>query len=159
MVSILVSLLKTWVFYHATIYFDTCQSHPLFRILYLQRFRHKFAESSQASKVCTMFINKFVSRFFLVALLYSLTFRMMKLLLQRFNAYKYHWSDSRQAVTLEVNPGSLDQIDPTSNRHLCGYDYKDMEGMLLMSDYPGGLSIKHGGFGRLVNVSCLFSKF
>lgn len=56
---------------------------------------------------------------------------------QRFNAYKYHWSDSRVPVILEVNPGSLDQVDPASNRLLCGYDYKDMEGFVqvTVSDY------------------------
>ena len=32
-------------------------------------------------------------------------------------------------VILAVNQGSLDQIDPASNRVLCSYDYKDMEGL------------------------------
>ena len=51
---------------------------------------------------------------------------------RRFNAYKYHWSENRVPVILEVNQGSLDQIDPTSNRVLCSYSYKDMEGLTLV---------------------------
>lgn len=49
--------------------------------------------------------------------------------LQRFNAYKYHWSDNRVPVILEVNQGSLDQLDGTDRRLLCSYDYKDLEGL------------------------------
>lgn len=48
---------------------------------------------------------------------------------QRFNAFKHHWSDNRVPVLLEVNQGSVDQIDPATNRVLCSYDYKDMEGI------------------------------
>ncbi|KAI0215552.1 hypothetical protein LSAT2_032400 [Lamellibrachia satsuma] len=68
---------------------------------------------------------------------------------KRFNAYKYHWSDSRVPVILEVNPGSLDQVDPASNRLLCCYDYKDMEGFVQVADYPGGMALIHGGHNRL----------
>lgn len=32
-------------------------------------------------------------------------------------------------VILEVSQGSLDQIDATTSRVLCSYDYKDIEGM------------------------------
>ena len=39
--------------------------------------------------------------------------------IQKFNCYKYHWSDNRVPVILAVNQGSLDQIDPSSNRVLC----------------------------------------
>ena len=69
---------------------------------------------------------------------------------QRFNAFKYHWSSNRTSVVLEVGPGSLDQIDPHSNRLLCSYDFMDVEGLVLVSDYPGGIAIKYGGFSRLV---------
>ncbi|XP_076446613.1 dnaJ homolog subfamily C member 13-like isoform X1 [Babylonia areolata] len=68
---------------------------------------------------------------------------------RRFNAYKYHWSDNRMPVILEVNQGSLDQIDPSSNRVLCSYNYKDIEGLTQVSDVPGGVAVIHGGFGRL----------
>ena len=33
-------------------------------------------------------------------------------------------------MILEVNQGSLDQIDPATNKILCSYDYKDMEGLI-----------------------------
>ena len=68
---------------------------------------------------------------------------------KRFNAFKHHWSDSRVPVILEVNQGSLDQIDPATNKILCSYDYKDMEGLIQMSDYPGGICVAYGGFTRL----------
>ena len=71
---------------------------------------------------------------------------------QRYNAYKYHWSENRVPTILEVNQGSLDQRDPHTNRLLCSYDYKDMEGLAIVSDYPGGVAVIHGGFSRLVSV-------
>jgi len=55
--------------------------------------------------------------------------RNINLLFQRFNAFKYHWSENRVPVILEVNQGSLDQVDPATRRKLCSYDYKDMEGL------------------------------
>ena len=48
---------------------------------------------------------------------------------RRFNAFKYHWSDCRVPVVLEVNYSSLDQIDPSSQRVLCSFFYKDIEGL------------------------------
>ena len=74
---------------------------------------------------------------------------------QRYNAYKYHWSDTRLPIVLEVSQGSLDQIDPTSNRLLASYDYKDMEGIAAVNDYPGGVAVIYGGFSRLVSASIL----
>ncbi|KAL8571849.1 DnaJ subfamily C member 13 [Nucella lapillus] len=68
---------------------------------------------------------------------------------RRFNAYKYHWSENRVPVILEINQGSLDQVDPTSNRVLCSYNYKDIEGLTQVSDVPGGVAVIHGGFSRL----------
>ncbi|XP_076459341.1 dnaJ homolog subfamily C member 13-like isoform X2 [Babylonia areolata] len=68
---------------------------------------------------------------------------------RRFNAVKLHWSESRVPVILEVNQGSLDQIDPKSSRVLCSYHYKDMEGLALVSDVPGGVAVIQGGFSRL----------
>lgn len=68
---------------------------------------------------------------------------------KRFNAYKHHWSDNRVPVILEVCQCSLDQIDPSSGQRLCSYDYKDMEGLTQVSDYPGGVAVIHGGFSRL----------
>lgn len=68
----------------------------------------------------------------------------------RFNAVKYHWSEQRIPTILVVNQGSLDQVLPGNNRLLCSYDYKDMEGLAPVSNYPGGVAVIHGGFSRLV---------
>ncbi|KAK6166630.1 hypothetical protein SNE40_023278 [Patella caerulea] len=68
---------------------------------------------------------------------------------KRFNAYKLHWSDNRVPLILEINHGSLDQIDPASNKVICSYDYKDIEGLVQISDVPGGVAIIYGGFSRL----------
>jgi len=55
---------------------------------------------------------------------------------QRFNAYKYHWSDKRVPVILEVNTASLDQVDPATRRTMCSYDYKDIEGFAVVEYFP-----------------------
>lgn len=68
---------------------------------------------------------------------------------KRFNAFKHHWSENRVPVILEANHSSLDQLDPSSNRLLASYDYKDMEGLTQVSDYPGGVAVIYGGNGRL----------
>lgn len=71
---------------------------------------------------------------------------------QRYNCYKHHWSDTRKAVSLEVTPGGIDQIDPQTNRVLCSYDYRNVEGFVELSDYQGGFCIIYGGFSRLVCI-------
>lgn len=69
---------------------------------------------------------------------------------QRYNCYKHHWSDTRKSVSLEVTPGGIDQIDPHTNRVVCSYDYRNVEGFVEVSDYQGGFCILYGGFSRLV---------
>lgn len=69
---------------------------------------------------------------------------------QRYNCYKHHWSDTRKSVSLEVTPGGIDQIDPQTNRVVCSYDYRNVEGFVEVSDYQGGFCILYGGFSRLV---------
>lgn len=71
---------------------------------------------------------------------------------QRYNCYKHHWSDTRKPVCLEVTPGSIDQIDPHTNRVVCSYDYRNVEGFVEVSDYQGGFCILYGGFSRLVCI-------
>lgn len=51
---------------------------------------------------------------------------------RRFNCFKHHWSENRVPVILEVNQGSLDQLDSKTNQRLCSYDYKDMEALVLV---------------------------
>lgn len=58
-------------------------------------------------------------------------------------------------VGLEVTPGGIDQIDLHSNRVICSYDYRCIEGFAEVSDYQGGFCIIYGGFSRLVSV-CLY---
>ncbi|XP_023212063.1 dnaJ homolog subfamily C member 13-like, partial [Centruroides sculpturatus] len=65
-----------------------------------------------------------------------------------YNAYKYHWSDNRIPVVLEIGQAALEQKDSKTGKVLAFYDYKDMEGLYPLSDIPGGFSIMHGGFGR-----------
>ncbi|XP_055920872.1 dnaJ homolog subfamily C member 13 isoform X1 [Eupeodes corollae] len=69
---------------------------------------------------------------------------------QRFQAYKYHWSGISLPATLEVTPCSLDQLDPTTNEVLASYMYKDIEGIIAgIQDYEGGIVMAYGGFSRL----------
>ncbi|XP_037942039.1 dnaJ homolog subfamily C member 13-like [Teleopsis dalmanni] len=68
---------------------------------------------------------------------------------QRFNGYKYHWSGITLPTVLEVTPCSLDQLDPTTNELLTSYMYKDIEGIIGISDYEGGIVMAYGGFSRL----------
>lgn len=57
--------------------------------------------------------------------------------LQRYQAYKHHWSDIRLPTVLEITPYSLDQLDPATNKVLASYYYKDFEGICTVSDLPG----------------------
>ncbi|XP_059584765.1 dnaJ homolog subfamily C member 13 isoform X1 [Alligator mississippiensis] len=68
---------------------------------------------------------------------------------RRYNCYKHHWSDTRKPVILEVTPGGFDQINPATNKVLCSYDYRNIEGFVDLSDYQGGFCIIYGGFSRL----------
>ncbi len=53
--------------------------------------------------------------------------------IQRYNAFKHHWSDNRISTILQVTACSLNQVNPANNKKLCSYDYKDMEGVTLVS--------------------------
>lgn len=57
-------------------------------------------------------------------------------------------------MILEVTPGGFDQINPVTNRVLCSYDYRNIEGFVDLSDYQGGFCILYGGFSRLVSGIC-----
>ena len=69
--------------------------------------------------------------------------------LQTLFAYKYHWSEQRQSVALRAGPHALQQLDPSSKRVLGTYNYKDIESIAEVSDYPGGFVIQMRDFGRL----------
>uniref|UniRef100_A0A2I3HZT1 DnaJ heat shock protein family (Hsp40) member C13 n=1 Tax=Nomascus leucogenys TaxID=61853 RepID=A0A2I3HZT1_NOMLE len=83
------------------------------------------------------------------ALRFRTDFSEGKITGRRYNCYKHHWSDSRKPVILEVTPGGFDQINPATNRVLCSYDYRNIEGFVDLSDYQGGFCILYGGFSRL----------
>lgn len=53
---------------------------------------------------------------------------------QRFNGFKYHWSEKRLPVLLEVGPCSVSQIDVATNRLICSYEYKDMDAIVYVSN-------------------------
>ncbi|XP_078270124.1 dnaJ homolog subfamily C member 13 isoform X5 [Rhinoraja longicauda] len=83
------------------------------------------------------------------ALRFRTEFSEGKITGKRYNCYKHHWTDTRKLVVLEVTPGGIDQIDPTTNKVACSYDYRNVEGFAELSDYQGGFCIIHGGFNRL----------
>ncbi|XP_069765063.1 dnaJ homolog subfamily C member 13 isoform X1 [Narcine bancroftii] len=83
------------------------------------------------------------------ALRFRTEFSEGKITGKRYNCYKHHWTDTRKLVILEVTPGGIDQINPSTNKLLCSYDYKNIEGFAELSDYQGGFCIIHGGFNRL----------
>ncbi|XP_077081132.1 dnaJ homolog subfamily C member 13 isoform X1 [Siphateles boraxobius] len=83
------------------------------------------------------------------ALRFRTDFSEGKITGRRYNCFKHHWSDARKSVCLEVTPGGIDQIDPQTNRVLCSYDYRCVEGFTEVSDYQGGFCVVYGGFGRL----------
>ncbi|CAB1349571.1 unnamed protein product, partial [Coregonus sp. 'balchen'] len=70
---------------------------------------------------------------------------------RRYNCYKHHWSDTRKSVSLEVTPGGIDQIDPQTNRVVCSYDYRSVEGFaehLFASEHRDEIiksAIEHAG--------------
>ena len=78
---------------------------------------------------------------------------MLKLLffffLKKYQAYKHHWSGISFPTVLEVTPCSVDQLDPTTNRILASYNYKEINGIIGVEDYAGGIVIAYGVFSRL----------
>lgn len=50
---------------------------------------------------------------------------------------------------MEITPCSLDQLDPATNVILASYNFKDIDGIIGIQDYPGGIVLAYGGFSRL----------
>ena len=46
---------------------------------------------------------------------------------QQWFSYKLHWSDQRKSVVLVAGPTGLEQKDPSSNKVLATYYYKDID--------------------------------
>ncbi|XP_078489054.1 dnaJ homolog subfamily C member 13 [Ciona intestinalis] len=72
---------------------------------------------------------------------------------QRFNAMKHHWTDTRLPVVLEVGAGGLHQIEASTKAILSSYDYKNIEGFTEVSGYPGGIAVIYS-FGRMHLFAC-----
>lgn len=66
-----------------------------------------------------------------------------------YSGFKYHWSETRLPVVLEVTPASIDQLDPTSHKVVASYCYKDIEAVADVEHCPGGFVIVCGGFSRM----------
>lgn len=102
------------------------------------KYRHMFADKPSHTFVSFSLIRIF------------LCFRIVNIVnVQRCEAYKHHWSDTKLPVVLEVTPCSLDQLDPVTNTPLASYSYYEIEGIIGVEDYPGGFVIACGGFSRL----------
>lgn len=69
--------------------------------------------------------------------------------MQKYQAKKHHWSGVSLPIVLEVTPCSLDQLDPTTNTVLASYNYKDIDGIIGIQDYDGGIVLAYGGWSRL----------
>lgn len=43
-----------------------------------------------------------------------------------FNAYKQHWSETKKQIVLCITPSCIQQKDPSTNKVLANYDYKEI---------------------------------
>ena len=48
-----------------------------------------------------------------------------------------------------AGPTGLEQKDPSNNKLLATYSYKDIEAIAEVSDYPGGFVVIKSQFGRM----------
>lgn len=72
----------------------------------------------------------------------------------RYEAFKYHWSETKLPVMLEVTPFSLDQLDITTTQILASYCFKDIKSIQEVSDVPDGFIIVSAPNDRLHMFSC-----
>ncbi len=68
---------------------------------------------------------------------------------KNYYSYKYHWSENRVGVLLQAAPHALHQIDPSTQRVLASYFYKDLRQLYEVGDYPGGFVLEEALYGRL----------
>ena len=52
-------------------------------------------------------------------------------------------------MVLVAGPTGLEQKDPSNNKLLATYFYKDIEAIAEVSDYPGGFVVIKSQFGRM----------
>ena len=75
--------------------------------------------------------------------------RSEKVIKEMFRLYDSYYSSNYRSVVLVAGPIGLEQKDPSSNKLLATYYYKDMDGISEVSDYPGGFVITKSHFGRM----------
>ena len=83
------------------------------------------------------------------AMKYRHEFGERQALPQQWFSYKLHWSDQRRSVVLVAGPTGLEQKDPSTNKLLATYFYKDIDFVAEVSDYPGGFVVTKSHFGRM----------
>lgn len=66
----------------------------------------------------------------------------------RYNCYKFHWSERKVQVILEIGFGGIAQYNPGTGNLITSYLFKDVDGLVIMSDQPEGFVISTGGYGR-----------
>ena len=67
----------------------------------------------------------------------------------KYNCYKYHWSETKVPLILEIGCAGISQRSPNTGQIITMISYKDVDSLILMSDYPGGFLLSTHGFGRL----------
>ncbi|UJR33077.1 hypothetical protein I4U23_020536 [Adineta vaga] len=69
------------------------------------------------------------------------------------SATKLHWSSQRIPVLLRIQSNCIEQIDGSTNRFLCSYDYKDIDQLISLTSEgdttPRGFLIQDKNTGRL----------
>eukprot|EP00039_Didymoeca_costata_P023981 m.8876 g.8876 ORF g.8876 m.8876 type:complete len:2271 (-) comp3968_c0_seq1:482-7294(-) len=65
-----------------------------------------------------------------------------------FSAFKEHWSGERKEVMLSAHPHALVQVNGKGHV-VAKYNYRDIEAICLVSDYPGGFVVFYGGYARM----------
>lgn len=66
----------------------------------------------------------------------------------KFEAFKYHWSETKVRCYLTVRSYGILQLDYATEKTLANYDFKDIEAISLVEDSTNGIVIQSGGFGR-----------
>jgi hypothetical protein len=73
---------------------------------------------------------------------------------KKFNCFKQHWSEAKKSVILELTPFGIIQVDPTTEKTLTYYDYKNIDYITTVSDVPQAFIIATDGFNRMHMFQC-----
>jgi hypothetical protein len=96
------------------------------------------------------FSSEYRNEILCLTLLYRSFFSEMcpKIDIIRYNCVKRSWSDKKTPIILEINVSSVNQIDPLNGQVITSYLFKDIDDLIIVSDYPQGFVISTSGFGR-----------